>query len=45
MPRTDLYVNLPITGELAPFRIVAHDGSGGYKQARASSPTAGPMWP
>ena len=35
MPRTDLYVNLPITGELAPFRIVAHDGS----------PTAGPMWP
>ena len=33
MPRTDLYVNLSITGELAPFRIVAHDGSGGYKQA------------
>ena len=53
MPRTDLYVNLSITGELAPFRIVAHDGSGGYKQRRlsarptswASSPTAGPMWP
>lgn len=22
MPRTDLYVNLSITGELAPFRII-----------------------
>ena len=37
MPRTDLYVNLSITGELAPFRIVAHDGSGGYKQATAAT--------
>ena len=37
MPRTDLYVNLSITGELAPFRIVAHDGSGGYKQAAAAT--------
>ena len=37
MPRTDLYVNLSITGELAPFRIVAHDGSGGYKQAKAAT--------
>ena len=36
MPRTDLYVNLSITGELAPFRIVAHDG-GGYKQAPAAT--------
>ena len=37
MPRTDLYVNLSITGELAPFRIVAHDGSGSYKQATAAT--------
>ena len=37
MPRTALYVTLSITGELAPFRIVAHDGSGGYKQATAAT--------
>ena len=37
MPRTDLYVNFSITGDLAPFRIVAHDGSGGYKQAAAAT--------
>lgn len=37
MPRTDLFVNVPVSGELAPFRIVAHDGSGGYKQATAAT--------
>ena len=37
MPRTDLYVNVPVSGELAPVRIVAHDGSGGYKQATAAT--------
>ncbi|WP_022655560.1 capsid cement protein [uncultured Desulfovibrio sp.] len=37
MPRTDLFVNFAITGDLAPFRIVAHDGAGGYVQAASST--------
>ena len=37
MPRTDLYVNFPITGDLAPFRIVAHDADGACKQATAAT--------